>query len=128
FCRELDTPSLPKTHLPVGYCWQNSRCCRSVLRKQHSYIGDFVSHTNDPLSSRAACSTVLLHETKVAAPVRCRGWFGVFSAHLAGVSCFAQTDSGGFSRTATTWDRLSHSVPAFSAPSVGSIRPWTRKW
>jgi hypothetical protein len=33
---------------PVGYCWQNSRCRRSVLRLQHSYIGDFVSHPNHP--------------------------------------------------------------------------------
>jgi hypothetical protein len=32
FCRELDTPSSPKTHLPVGYRWQNSGCCQSVPR------------------------------------------------------------------------------------------------
>jgi hypothetical protein len=42
--RELDTPSSPKTHLPVGYRWQNSGCCQPVLRPQHSYIGDLVSH------------------------------------------------------------------------------------
>jgi hypothetical protein len=42
--RELHTPPLPETHVPVGYCWQNSRCCRSFLRPQHSYIGDLVSH------------------------------------------------------------------------------------
>jgi hypothetical protein len=28
--RELGTPPLPETHLPVGYCWQNSRCCRPL--------------------------------------------------------------------------------------------------
>ena len=28
--RELRTPPLPATHVPVGYCWQNSRCCRSL--------------------------------------------------------------------------------------------------
>jgi hypothetical protein len=27
--RELRTPPLPETHVPVGYCWQNSRCGRS---------------------------------------------------------------------------------------------------
>jgi hypothetical protein len=32
FCRELDTPSSPKTHFPVGYRWQNSGCCRLVPR------------------------------------------------------------------------------------------------
>lgn len=47
FCRVLDTSLSPKTHLPVGYCWQNSRCCQSVLRPQHSYIGDLVSYPNE---------------------------------------------------------------------------------
>jgi hypothetical protein len=42
--RELRTPSLPRTHLPVGYRWQNSECHRPVLRPQHSYISDLVSH------------------------------------------------------------------------------------
>ena len=42
--RELRTPPLPATHVPVGYCWQNSRCCRSSPRPQHSHIDDFVSH------------------------------------------------------------------------------------
>jgi hypothetical protein len=42
--RELRTSPLPGTHVPVGYCWQNSRCYRSVLRPQHSYHGDLVSH------------------------------------------------------------------------------------
>src|SRR3954447_9717060 len=26
--RELRTPPLPKAHVPVGYCWQNNRCCQ----------------------------------------------------------------------------------------------------
>ena len=29
-CRELRTAPLPVMHVPVGYCWQNSRCCQSV--------------------------------------------------------------------------------------------------
>jgi len=28
--RGLGTPPLPEAHLPVGYCWQNSRCCRPL--------------------------------------------------------------------------------------------------
>ena len=28
--RELGTPLLPEAHSPVGYCWQNSRCCRPL--------------------------------------------------------------------------------------------------
>src|ERR1700688_4304433 len=48
-CRELQTTRLPVSPVPVGYCWQNSRCCQSVLRKQHSYIGDIVSHPNTEL-------------------------------------------------------------------------------
>ena len=28
-CRELRTPGLALTHVPVGYCWQHSRSCRS---------------------------------------------------------------------------------------------------
>src|SRR3954447_16106335 len=47
--RELRTPLLPEAHVPVGYCWQNSRCCRPVLRPQHSYIGALVSHPADPV-------------------------------------------------------------------------------
>src|SRR5262249_18922655 len=31
-CRELDTSALRKTHLPVGYRWQNSAYCRLVPR------------------------------------------------------------------------------------------------
>jgi hypothetical protein len=31
--RELHTAPLPVLHVPVGYCWQNSRCCQSVPRK-----------------------------------------------------------------------------------------------
>src|SRR3954467_12742250 len=34
---------------PVGYCWQNSRCNRPVLRPSHSYIGDLVSHPGNPV-------------------------------------------------------------------------------
>jgi hypothetical protein len=45
--RELGTPPLPEAHLPVGYCWQNSRCCRSLRDPQHSHIDDIVSHPND---------------------------------------------------------------------------------
>ena len=45
--RELGTPPLPEKHLPVGYCWQNSRCCRPLRGPQHSHIDDFVSHPND---------------------------------------------------------------------------------
>ena len=30
--RGLRTPPLPATHAPVGYCWQNSRCCQSAPR------------------------------------------------------------------------------------------------
>src|SRR5690349_20889311 len=26
--RELRTPPLPEAHVPVGYCWQNNRCCQ----------------------------------------------------------------------------------------------------
>src|SRR3954467_4413457 len=47
--RELRTPLLPEAHVPVGYCWQNSRCRRPVLRPQHSYIGDLVSHPAGPI-------------------------------------------------------------------------------
>ena len=46
--RELGTPPLPEAHSPVGYCWQNSRCCRSLREPQHRHIDDFVSHPNDP--------------------------------------------------------------------------------
>jgi hypothetical protein len=28
--RGLGTPPLPEAHSPVGYCWQNSRCCRPL--------------------------------------------------------------------------------------------------
>src|SRR5262245_43456509 len=42
--RELRTASLPRTHVPVGYCWQNNRCCQSLLRPQHNYNSDLVSH------------------------------------------------------------------------------------
>ena len=28
--RRLGTPPLPEAHSPVGYCWQNSRCCRPL--------------------------------------------------------------------------------------------------
>ena len=28
-CRELRTPRLPVTHVPVGYCWQHNRSCHS---------------------------------------------------------------------------------------------------
>src|SRR3954469_17241658 len=45
--RGLGTPPLLETHSPVGYCWQNSRCCRPLRGPQHSHIGDFVSHPND---------------------------------------------------------------------------------
>jgi hypothetical protein len=45
--RRLGTPPLLETHSPVGYCWQNSRCCRPLRGPQHSHIGDFVSHPND---------------------------------------------------------------------------------
>src|SRR5262245_33313339 len=34
---------------PGGYWWQNSRCCRPLLRPQHRYIGDLVSHPTDPV-------------------------------------------------------------------------------
>src|SRR5271157_4253868 len=27
--RGLGTPLLPETRAPVGYCWQNNRCCQS---------------------------------------------------------------------------------------------------
>src|SRR3954466_5997468 len=46
--RGLGTPPLLETHSPVGYCWQNSRCCRPLRGPQHSHIDDFVSHPNDP--------------------------------------------------------------------------------
>src|SRR5215207_1620484 len=42
--RELGTPPLPEAHFPVGYCWQNSRCCRPLRGPQHNHIDDFVSH------------------------------------------------------------------------------------
>src|SRR3954469_18558056 len=45
--RGLGTPPLLETHSPVGYCWQNSRCCRPLRGPQHSHIGDFVSHPHD---------------------------------------------------------------------------------
>src|SRR3954470_19016974 len=45
--RELGTPRLPEAHFPVGYCWQNSRCCRPLRGPQHSHIDDIVSHPND---------------------------------------------------------------------------------
>src|SRR5207249_10533995 len=32
-CRELRTSSLPRMHVPVGYCWQNSRCYQSAPRR-----------------------------------------------------------------------------------------------
>src|SRR3954452_6334964 len=44
--RGLGTLPLLETHSPVGYCWQNSRCCRPLRGPQHSHIGDFVSHPN----------------------------------------------------------------------------------
>src|SRR5262249_10912682 len=28
--RGLGTPPLPEAHSPVGYCWQNSRCCQPL--------------------------------------------------------------------------------------------------
>ena len=37
--------SLPRAHVPVGYCRQNGRCCLLVRQPQHSYNGDLVSHT-----------------------------------------------------------------------------------
>ena len=37
----------PSASVPVGYCWQNSRCCRSLRRPQHSHIDDFVSHRQE---------------------------------------------------------------------------------
>ena len=45
--RELRTPLLPEAHVPVGYRWQNSRCCQPCPQPQHSYISDLVSHPND---------------------------------------------------------------------------------
>src|SRR5262249_26785444 len=56
--RELRTPPLPEAHVPVGYCWQNSRCCQPPP-PPHSYISDFVSHPNllfYPV--RGHCSTI----------------------------------------------------------------------
>ena len=41
--RGLRTPSLLR-RAPVGYCWQNSRCCQPLRRPRHSHIDDFVSH------------------------------------------------------------------------------------
>jgi hypothetical protein len=70
FCWELDTPSSPKTHLPVGYRWQNSGCCQSVLRPQHSYIGDLVSHTNGQAHLPAGRGELQLWESLHAPPVR----------------------------------------------------------
>src|SRR5262249_22340927 len=29
---ELRTTPCPEMHVPVGYCWQHSRCCQSVPR------------------------------------------------------------------------------------------------
>jgi hypothetical protein len=49
--RELHT-SRAWTHVPVGYCWQNSRCCRLILKPQHNYIGDFVSHRSGELAKK----------------------------------------------------------------------------
>src|SRR5215831_6319576 len=43
-CPGSFVPLVAKTHVPVGYCWQNSRCRRPVLRPRHNYNGDLVSH------------------------------------------------------------------------------------
>src|SRR3954453_19147071 len=70
--RGLGTPPLLETHSPVGYCWQNSRCCRPLRGPQHSHIGDFVSHPNDQAQRTGPPRmTVMIPESYRGGRVRC---------------------------------------------------------
>jgi hypothetical protein len=70
--RELGTSPLLETHFPVGYYWQNSRCCRPLRGPQHSHIDDFVSHANDKAQrTRTAETAMIAQETRRRCGVRC---------------------------------------------------------
>src|SRR4051812_42515845 len=76
--RGLGTPPLPEAHSPVGYCWQNSRCCRPLRGPQHSHIGDFVSHPNDQARGAGPPrETSMIPGDAEAGRVRCSVWLGV---------------------------------------------------
>ena len=60
--RRLGTPPLPEAHSPVGYCWQNSRCCRPLrglstatsTTSCRTLTTDFTNRTDHIRSNRRA--------------------------------------------------------------------------
>src|SRR3954451_19827342 len=122
--RELGTPPLPEAHFPVGYCWQNSRCCRPLRGPQHSHIGDFVSHPNDQAQRIGPPSVTLIVPTRPAAGrVRCGARSGEIIPRSRDTQVSADLANQGVRHLRVAWDRRSPAVRRIAPPRVPPARP-----
>src|SRR5262249_39562185 len=81
-CRELCTSPLPETHISVGYCWQNSRCCQFAPRKA-AQLHRRLRVAPERLRSLAgpAARNVTHRKTVTAARSSAMSWFGAALHH-----------------------------------------------
>src|SRR5262249_37969806 len=76
--RGLGTPPLPEAHFPVGYRWQNSRCCQPLRGRSTATSTTSCRTRTTKVSSRGRGVTLGLRKNCEGAPVCCSAWFGPY--------------------------------------------------